>query len=227
MRALLKKPLESLIEPSDSPVSDLAEALTIRMASLTFSIGAAAGRGELLRVLSAGTPAQFFSAFVDVIAAHQPHDVRAVLKLRGRSEILTALEQSGGMWRADEAQQRLQVGRAALQGWRKDRKVLALPLPDGSFGYPVAQFAPPESDLHPPRPYPTVEAVLRFVGDRLTPEELFLLLATPQDALSKDGEPCRTGFQCIAAGDGELVLALLDHVLVAGDEGQPIGATDA
>ena len=223
MSALLEQPLGTLIEASATPASDLAEALTIRMAKLTFSIGAAAGRRELLQALSAGSPAQFFRAFVDIFAAHQPHDVRALLLLKGRAEILTALEASGGMWRADDAQQHLQVGRASLQTWRRDKKILALPLPDGSFGYPVAQFAPPDSDLLPPRPYPVVEDILRLAGDRLSSEELFLLLATPQDALAEEGaDEWRTGFQCMAAGEGTLVMALVDHVTDWSDDGAPL-----
>lgn len=221
MSALLKKPLEALVDAPETPASDLAEALTVRMASLTLSIGAAAGRGELLRALSAGSATQFLSAVVDVFAAHQPHDLRAVLRLKGRAELLKALEESGGLWRADEAQEQLRVGRAALQAWRRDRKVLALPLPDGSFGYPIAQFAPPDSDLQAPRPYPAIETVLQFVGDALTAEELFLLLATRQDALaSPDGE-WRSAFECIAVGEGALVLALLEHVLGGSDDGEP------
>ena len=224
MSALLNQPLGELLEATEHPASDLAEALTIRMASLTFSIGAAAGRAELLRVLSAASPAQFFSAFAEVFAAHQPHDVRALLRLKGRAQILTALEESGGLWRADEAQQNLQVGRAALQAWRRDRKVLALPLPDGSFGYPVAQFAPPQSDLQAPRPWPIMERVLQVVGDQLTQEELFLLLATPQDALVHGEGPWPTPFQCIANGEGDLVLAMLDHLFGAADEPEPVSA---
>jgi hypothetical protein len=162
---------------------------------------------------------------VDVFAAHQPHDLRAVLRLKGRAELLRALEESGGLWRADEAQQQLRVGRAALQAWRRDHKVLALPLPDGSFGYPIAQFAPPDSDLQAPRPFPVIETVLERVGEALTAEELFLLLATPQDVLASSSGASRSGFECMADGDEALVLAMLEHVLSGDDEGSPTSAT--
>lgn len=227
MNALLDQPLGTLLEhtASPTPASDLAEALTVRMARLAFSISAGAGRGELAQVLAAGSPAAFFRAFVDVFAAHQPHDVQALLLLKGRVEVLSALEASGGLWRADEAQKQLRVGRASLQAWRDDRTVLALPLPDGSFGYPVAQFAAPPSDLHPPRPYATIKTVLQRADSRLAAEEVFLLLATPQEALADDPAAPEsawpTGFQCLARGDAERVIALVAFVVRDSDEGAP------
>lgn len=227
MTALLDQPLGTLLEhpTSPTPASDLAEALTVRMARLVYSISAGAARGELAHVLAAASPAAFFRAFVDVLAAHQPHDVHAVLLLKGRAEVLSALEASGGLWRADEAQQQLQVGRASLQAWRRDQKVLALSLPDGSFGYPVAQFAAPPSDLHPPRPYPAIETLLQRAEGRLTAEELFLLMATPQDALVDDPAAPEsawpTAFQCLARGEEERVIALVDFIVRDSDEGAP------
>ncbi len=233
MTALLDQSLGSLLEQPASPAqaSDLAQALTVRMARLAFSVGAGAARGELAQVLAAGSPAAFFRAFVDVFAAHQPHDVRALLLLKGRAEVLSALEASGGLWRADEAQKQLRVGRASLQAWRDDRTVLALPLPDGSFGYPVAQFAAPPSDLHPPRPYPAITTILQRANGRLTAEEVFLLLATPQEALVDDPATLDgawpTGFQCLARGDAERVIALVEFVVRDSDEGAPDAPPEA
>ena len=52
MSVLLDQPLGALIEAPATPASDLAEALTIRMAKLTFLIGAVAGCGFRLMAIT-------------------------------------------------------------------------------------------------------------------------------------------------------------------------------
>jgi hypothetical protein len=220
MTTLLDEPLASLIEAHpDAAVSPEAGALVARMASLAFSVATASGQPDVLRTLAAGTPTALLSAFAELVAAYSPANPGARLALRGRLALAEALERTGGLWRADEAQAALGVGRATLQSWRDGRKVLALPLPGGSFGYPVAQFAPPASDLARPRPQPGLAAVLAAAGDALTSQELFLLLATSQPALAG-----QTGFEALAAGGGSEVAALVAHLTTPADAGAPPAA---
>ena len=79
-----------------------------------------------------------------------------------------------------------------------------------------AQFAPAATDLDAPRPYPAMAAVLEAAGT-LTPHELFVFLATPQEALGVDGGPARSGFEAIAAGDGERVADLVAFLATPDD----------
>lgn len=152
----------------------------------------------------------------------------AEARLRGELAIGEALERTGGMWRADEAQARLHVSRAALHAWRSGGRVLALALADGSFGYPVAQFVPAAVDTSPPRPHPELPAVLA-AGRALTPYELFGFLATPQPTLAADAAPDqpRTGFEALHAGDAGQVIDLLGYLTTADDAAAPSAGSSA
>jgi hypothetical protein len=207
--------------PAGTKVAPEAEAVVARMAQLAFDVASSAGKGELMRALSTGSSVAFLRVFSELLVSASDPSTAAIEALRGRLSLAESVEQSGGLWRADEAQAALGVTRATLQTWRDGGRVLALPQGDGSFAYPVAQFLPPATDLERPRPDPAIGDVIRVAGDTLGVHELFLLLAAPQPALpSASGAP-RTGFEALRAGDGALVAALVTHVVTPGDQGAP------
>ena len=207
--------------PAGTKVAPEAEAVVARMAQLAFDVASSAGKGELMRALSTGSSVAFLRVFAELLVSASGPSTAAMEALRGRLSLAEAVELSGGLWRADEAQAALGVTRATLQAWRDGGRVLALPQGDGSFAYPVAQFLAPATDLERPRPDPAISEVIRAAGDALGVHELFLLLAPPQPALpSASGEP-RTGFEAIRAGDGALVAALVSHVVTPSDQRAP------
>lgn len=219
---LLDEPLAALIDaPGVTEVSPQVGAFVARIATLALTVGAASASPALNRALAAGTPESLLGAFADLLAAHGVSAPGAQVALRGRIAVADVVRQAGGLWRAEEAQRRLGVTRATLQTWRAQRKVLALAMDDGSFGYPVVQFAAPPTDLGRPRPLPGLGAVLAAVGDRLAAEETLALLATPQPALGAVNGVARTGFAALAAGDVAHVVALAEHVVTPADEGAP------
>ena len=222
MATLLNEPLASLLDaPGGTDVPAQVEALVVRMASLALTVADSAPAAAVTRALAAGSPEAFLSAFAELLIARGGVTPGALAMLRGRIALADLLQQSGGVLRADEAQTRLGVTRATLQSWRDTKKVIALPLSDGSFGYPVAQFAPPATDLERPRPLPGIAEVLAASADALEPSELVALLATPQEALAGvDGRP-RTGFGALAEGNVESVVGLIEHVVTPADQGAP------
>jgi hypothetical protein len=227
MATLLDQPLEALLDaPGVTDVSPQVEAFVARVATLALTVGAASATAAVTRALAAGTPEALLGVFADLLAMRSPSAPGAEAALRGRIALAEVIRQSGGLWRADEAPARLGVTRATLQAWRDGQKVLALRLGDASYGYPVAQFAPPASDLAHPRPLAGLAEVLAAVGDRLSAEEVAALLATPQPALAGAGGAPRSGFEALAAGDVALVVGLVEHVVTPADEGAPL-ADDA
>lgn len=222
MPTILEEPLGALVDaPADTKVSPEAGALVARMAALAFSVATGSETLDVLRTLAAESPAAFLRAFAELTLNIAPGDATARVALRARLELAGALERTGGLWEADEAQRVLGVKRATLQQWRDSRKVLALPRTGGSYGYPVAQFAAPASDVERPRPYSGMTPVLQAAGDAFTPQELFLLLATPQPALARAGGPARSGFEAIAAGDVDHVVSLMTYLTRPTDTGAP------
>ena len=231
MATLLDQPLHAFIDAPAERVSPQAEAFVARLASLAYEVAADSPPAALTRALASGSPAAFLREVVALLLARGLSTPEAEARLRGELAIGEALERTGGLWRADEAQAALRVSRAALHAWRAGGRVLALPLADGSFGYPVAQFVPAEADTAPPRPHPDLPAVLA-AGRSLTPYELFGLLATPQPALAADDAPDqpRTAFEALHAGDAEQVVDLLTYLTTADDAAAPpaaVQATDA
>jgi len=223
MATLLNEPLANLLDtPGITDVSAQVEALVVRMASLALTVADAAPAAAVTRALAAASPEAFLAAFAELLVARGVTAPGALAMLRGRIALADVLKESGGLLRADEAQARLGVTRATLQSWRDTKKILALPLSDGSFGYPVAQFAPPATDLERPRPLPGIADVLAAAGDALAPSELIALLAARRDAFAgADGRP-RTGFAALAEGDVGLVVGLVAHVTTPADEGAPL-----
>ncbi len=114
------------------------------------------------------------------------------------------------------------VTRSTLQNWRTTRRVVALERDDGSFAYPVAQFQKPRSDMTSPRPYPALSELGAIVGDRLTEEELVVLLATPQDELISATGRARNAFDRLADGDADAVIAMVMRVVTPADDGAPL-----
>jgi hypothetical protein len=217
MTALLEQPLKALIgAPGVTDVSPQVEAFTARMATLALLVGGTSSSSALTKALAAGSDEAFLGAFAELMAARGASAPGAQTLLRGRIALASALERSGGLWGADEAQAQIGVSRATLQNWRDTKKVLALQLSDGSFGYPVAQFAAPETDVDHPRPLPGMMDVLETASSGLTAAELIALLATQQPALGD-----RTGFQALAANDTAAVVALVAHVVTPADAGAP------
>ncbi len=225
MTAFFDRPVGSIVEASGGSVAPEAQAVVARMAQMAYDVASSVGKGELLRALSTSSPTAFLGVFAELMATCAPASSDAVNALRGRLALAQWIEKSGGLWRADEAQEELGVSRATLQSWRDSQRILALPMGDGSFGYPVAQFAAPDSDLERPRPHPAVAEILQAAGDSIAPQELFLILAAPQPALAlaRGGEP-RSGFDAIRDGDGNLVASLVTHMVTPADEGAPAAA---
>lgn len=227
MATLLDQPLHTFVEAHGERVPPQTEAFVARVASLAYDVAAVSSPAALARALASGSPAALLRELAALLLARGIAAPEAEARLRGELAIAEALERTGGLWRADEAQAALRVSRAALHAWRAAGRVLALPLVDGSFGYPVAQFVPGASDATPPRPHPDLAAVLAAAGP-LTPHELFGFLATSQPALAPPGAPnsaaaARTGFEALHAGDAARVVALLAH-LTTPDDAAPVAA---
>lgn len=222
MSTFFDQPLGAMLaSPSGEKVAPEAEAVVARMAQMAFDVATSVGKGELLRALATSSPSAFLGVFAELLATVSSPSAGTIDALRGRLSLAEALERTGGLWRSDEAQGALSVSRATLQAWRDGGRVLALPLGDGSFGYPVAQFLPPTSDIERPRAHPAMAGILRAAGETLGAQELFLILSAPQPALGgPDGAP-RTGFQAMRAGDAELVQALVTHLVTPADQGAP------
>lgn len=230
MATLLDQPLHALLDAPAARVSPQAEAFIARVANLAYEVATDTPPAALTRALAAGSSAAFLRELVALVRARGVATPEGEARLRGELAIGEALERTGGLWRADEAQGALQVSRAALHVWRSAGRVLALPLADGSFGYPVAQFAAAAADTAPPRPHPALPAVLA-AGSSLTAYELFGLLATPQPTLAAEEAPDRprTGFEALHAGDAAQVVDLLVHLTTPDDADAPpsAGAADA
>lgn len=226
MSAFFDQPVGAILESApNGKVAPEAQAVVARMAQMAYEVATSVGKGDLLRALSTSTPTAFLGAFAELMSRCAPASPEALNALRGRIALAESIERSGGIWKSDEAQAELDVSRATLQSWRDSRRVLALPFGDGSFGYPVAQFAAPSSDLERPRPNPAIAEVLHAAGDAIAPQELFLLLATPQPALALDhGGEARSGFDAMRDGDGALVVSLVTHLVTPSDEGAPAAA---
>lgn len=224
MARLLDEPLASLLDvPTSGPVRPEVAAFVARIATLAFTTASVAPPAATARALAANTPETLLAAFAELLMAGGRAGASAPLAaglLRGRVALADALAQSGGVWRADEAQARLKVSRTTLLQWREAGRILALPLAD-SFAYPVAQFAPPATDLESPRPFPAIAAVVAAADGRLTAVELAGLLATPQPALAAAGGPPRTGFAAIADDDAARVVGMVRHVVSAPDADAP------
>lgn len=226
MTAFFDQPVGEMIETGrNGKVAPEAQAVVARMAQMAYDVATSVGKGDLLRALSTSSPTAFLGVFAELMSTCAPASTHALNALKGRLALAQAVEASGGVWKSDEAQEHLAVSRATLQSWRDGQRVLALPLGDGSFVYPVAQFAPPASDLERPRPNPAIADVLRAAGDAIAPQELFLVLATPQPALAVEhGGAPRSGFEALRAGDGDLVASLVTHLVTPSDEGAPAAA---
>ncbi len=222
MSSMLDQPLSALLEPGQAgKLGPEGEAVVARLAQMAATIALTMGKSELLIALSASTPAGFLGVLAERLACAAPPNESALEALRGKVALAETIRSSGGLWRADEAQRELHVSRATLQAWRDNRRVLALPMGDGSFGYPVVQFTRPSSDLEAPKPHPAMANVLEAAGDRIEAPELFLVLASPQPALAKPGGEARTGFEAMHEGDAASVVGLIRHLVTPADEGAP------
>lgn len=234
MPTILDQSLGDLLDVSSESetISPSVEAFVTRVAGLALELAQGAPPASLVRALGAVTNAGFVSAFAELLMFEGPRsNDRLQSLLRGRVALAELVESTGGMWSAAEAEKYLGRTRATLQNWRDQRRVIALRQGDGSYKYPVVQFAPAPTDLEPPAPLLGLSEVLTTAGDALTPEELVAVLASPQEMLTAaDGRP-RTGFEALAAGDADRVVALLRHVVTPADDGAPevaeVSATSA
>ena len=222
MASILDQPLRALLSPDQvGKLGPEGEAVVVRLAQMAASVALTMGKTEILCALSASTPASFLSVLAERLAGANAPTLDALEALRGRIALAEAVERTGGLWRADEAQRELGVSRATLQSWRDSGRVLAPPLGDGSFGYPIVQFVRPATDLEPPRPHPHVAAILAAAGSALQAPELFQVLAAPQATLADAEGRMRTGFEAMHAGDGELVAGMIAHLATPADAGAP------
>ncbi len=222
MATLLDQPLHTFVEGSAERVPPQTEAFVARVAELAYELAAVSSPAALARALASGSPAALLREVAGLVLARGLSSPDSEARLRGEVAVAEALERTGGLWRADEAQAALGVSRAALHAWRAAGRVLALPLADGSFGYPVAQFVRGASDAVPPRPHPDLPRVLAAAGP-LTPHELFGVLAAPQPALADGEAPAEppTGFDALHAGGAARVAALLRHLTTPDDADAP------
>jgi hypothetical protein len=222
MAKLIDQPLSAFLSPEQADrLGPEGEAVVARIAQMAASISLTMGRTELLSALSASTPAAFLSVLAERMAGASAPSLSALETLRGRIALAEAVERTGGLWRADEAQRELDVSRATLQSWRDGGRVLALPLGDGSYGYPIVQFVRPSSDLESPRPHPDLVKILGAAGEALQVPELFQVLAAPQPTLADSAGRARTGFEAMHGGEADLVAAMIAHLVTPADAGAP------
>lgn len=210
-------------DESETRLSPMAEVVMARVASMAYQLVSHASPAAVMTAAATGSNAALVSALADLVGAesHEPDPV-ALARLRGHVTLATRVAESGGVWPADKAIEQLSVTRSTLQNWRTSRRVLALERADGSFAYPVAQFQQPRSDMTSPRPYPALSALAAIVGDRLTTEELVVLLATPQEELTSTQGHARNAFDALADGDADAVIAMVLRVVTPADEGAPL-----
>lgn len=223
MASILDRPLGSVLGVSakaDS-ISPAVEAFVTRIAGVALELAQGASPAALAKALASVSSAALVGAFGELLTVEAPgSNVKIRALLRGRVAVVQLLEASGGVWSAEEATTNLGRSRAALQKWRDGRRVIALKQADGSYKYPVAQFAPAMTDLGKPVPLSGIQDVLAVAGDVLSPEELVALLATPNEILGTSGGR-RTGFEALADGDVDAVVAMVRHVVTADDAGAP------
>lgn len=142
--------------------------------------------------------------------------------VRGRTILLQLLDDVGGLWTAAQAAEHLSILPSELQAWMENGQVLALQRGDGSYAYPVAQFA---QSVTRGRPYPGIAEVISVVGDYMTSEELAGFLASPRRALALPSHVAdtsaraRTGFDAIAAGDADLIVNIVRRFVTPPDSG--------
>jgi len=173
-------------------------------------------------------PAAAASATADRQRAAGPTRAVAPLhesRLEGRLRLARLLDAAGGVWTAVEARRALGVSRTTLLTWRQQGKVLALPQPDGTFSYPVAQFRAPTSDIGRPAPLPGLRGVLAAAAGRVQPEVLLGMLLAPQPALRTltPGLDAPTPLGLLDTQDprAEAAVAALVRRFANPDEGEP------
>ena len=223
--SILDQRLSSVVhaDASESRLSPLAEAVVARVATMAYQLVSHASPAAVMTAAASGSNAALVSALADLVGAEsRAPDPVAIARLRGHVTLATRVAESGGVWPADRAMEQLGVTRSTLQNWRTSRRVLALERDDGSFAYPVAQFQQPRSDMTSPRPYPALSELGAIVGDRLTAEELVVLLATPQEELVSATGAARNAFDALADGDAEAVIAMVLRVVTPADDGAPL-----
>jgi hypothetical protein len=247
MPTLLDEPLRALLDEPDADRASLpVQALAVRAARLAYEIGVHLPESAVVRALAAPNNATLLDALATLLLADatvaplQGTDVsasiegrederRAIFRARfqGHLQLRRLLDDTGGLLRADEAQELLGVSRTALQQWREGRRILALPV-GGTFAYPAAQLVPAGTDLEPPRPVAGLTEVLQAAGDALHPAELFAFLATPQAAFGTSApqdpqhpRPWRSGFDALRGGDAAIVVRAVRAWSVPSDDGAP------
>ncbi len=222
---ILDQPLRAVVQasPSDSRLTPVAEAVVARVATMVYQLVSHASPAAVMTAAVSGSDVALVSALADLVGVEsQQPDPVALARLRGHVSLAARVAESGGVWPADKAIEQLNVTRSTLQNWRTSRRVVALERDDGSFAYPVAQFQQPRSDMTAPRPYPALMQLGSIVGDRLTAEELVVLLATPQEELANADGRSRTAFDALAAGDVDAVVAMVTRVVTPADAGAPL-----
>ena len=119
MTAIFDQTLGAMVAaPAGTKVAPEAESVVARMAQLAFDVASSAGKGELMRALSTGSSVAFLRVFAELLVSASGPSTAAMEALRGRLSLAEAVELSGGLWRADEAQAALGVARATLHAWR-------------------------------------------------------------------------------------------------------------
>ncbi len=230
MTALLHQPFLTMVgaDASSPEVSPASEILIARFSSLIYTLVSRAPQAAVIRAAASGSNAELMHALADMVVTEAPaDDAWTTALLQGSVALAACLEAAGGVWTADEATTRLMVKRQTLQQWRDSGRVLALQRHDGSYSYPVAQFAPPVSDTGAPRPYEAIAQITQTVGSRLSVEELVALLATPQPLLrDKAGAPMAP-FTALALGEAPRVLDLMRWVVTPPDTDAPDVVTEA
>lgn len=224
MASLLDQPLGNVLGVSSQAdsISPSVEAFVTRIAGVALELAQGAAPAALAKALASVSNAALVGAFGELLTLDAPSShVKIRALLRGRVALVELLEASGGVWSAEEATTNLGRSRASLQKWRDGKRVIALRQADGSYKYPVAQFAPSTTDLGKPVPLPGIQGVLAAAGTALTPEELVALLATSHASLQGSDRQARTGFEALAAGDADIVIDLVRHVATPADAEAP------
>ena len=203
-------------------LSPASEIFLRRVATLVYGLARRAPQTAVMQAASAGSDTALIRALADMVITEAPADAMATALLRGRLALAECLEASGGVWTAEEAVDTLRVKRQTLQLWRDQGRVIALRRSDGSYSYPIAQFAPATSDASVPRPYDAIRTMHELVGGHLSAEELVSLFATPQPMLRDAAGHEQTPFQVLAAGDVDRVLDLVRWVVTPPDADAPL-----
>jgi hypothetical protein len=154
---------------------DIRKAFARRLHEVVDRLAESADAQLMLKVLSMADPLSGMGVVMQHAAIAEAVDARdplAAARLRGIDARQRLIEDAGGLLRLSEAAERLGVTPQAVTGRRMRGTILAVPMANGEWVYPVCQFG--DYDL-----VPGMDAFLKSFDDDADPwTRLSVLLAT-------------------------------------------------